>query len=101
MLVSISTESLAQCRGDFDSDRDVDNFMRKFGIPLMVAVLFVALSTTGMADGLIEAQGNLRYKDTELLFYLMNACSRATHGFNVGDCVVKNRRRQFSLSPCL
>ena len=37
--------------------------MRKYGIAFMVAVLLVALSTIGMADGLIEAQRNLKYED--------------------------------------
>jgi FKBP-type peptidyl-prolyl cis-trans isomerase len=44
----------------------MEDFMRKYGIPFMVAVLVVALSTVGIAAGLIEAQGNLRYEDIRL-----------------------------------
>jgi FKBP-type peptidyl-prolyl cis-trans isomerase len=41
----------------------MEDFMRRYAIPFMVPVLLVVLSTIGTADGLIEAQRNLKYED--------------------------------------
>jgi FKBP-type peptidyl-prolyl cis-trans isomerase len=52
--------------GFFANPSRREDFMRKCGIAFMVAVLSVALPTIGMADGLIEAQRNLKYEDVRV-----------------------------------